>query len=103
MFATNPIQNNSDVIISHAPRILDHRLADGGLRPVIGVHTIQVLRANREQPESAEGSGWTYNHQPYLAYWNNTFYLQYLSNPAAEHEGAGQTLLVTSADGFHWH
>lgn len=101
----NPTENTvklDDVIVNHDARKPDLTLADGGLRPVIGVHTVQVLRANRERPEEAGGSGWTYNHQPYLAYWNNTFYLQYLSNPAAEHEGAGQTLLATSPDGFNW-
>jgi hypothetical protein len=74
----------------------------GQLRPAVGVHNIQVLRANREHPELAEGSGWTYNHAPMLAYWNNTFYLQYLSNPVGEHVPPGQTLLATSKDGIHW-
>ncbi len=74
----------------------------GQLRPVVGVHNIQVLRANREHPELVEGSGWTYNHAPMLAFWNNTFYLQYLSNPVGEHVPPGQTLLTTSKDGVHW-
>jgi hypothetical protein len=91
-----------DVIVNHASTQVDLTLADGGLRPVIGVNTVQVLRANREQPQAAEGSGWTYNHQPYLAFWNDTYYLEYLSNRVAEHEGAGQTLLATSKDGLQW-
>ncbi len=37
-----------------------------------------------------------------LAYWNNTFYLEYLSNPVGEHVPPGQTLLVTSKDGYQW-
>jgi hypothetical protein len=74
----------------------------GQLRPAIGVHNIQVLRANREHPEKSDGFGWTYNHAPMLAYWNNTFYLQYLSNPAGEHIPPGQTLLITSKDGRQW-
>jgi hypothetical protein len=37
-----------------------------------------------------------------LAYWNNIFYLEYLSNPVGEHAGAGQTLLQTSKDGYNW-
>jgi hypothetical protein len=94
--------DDRDVIVNHDPTQVDLTLADGGLRSVIGVHTVQVLRANREQPQAAEGSGWTYNHQPYLAFWNDTYYLEYLSNPAAEHEGAGQTLLATSKDGLQW-
>lgn len=74
----------------------------GQLRPAIGVHNIQVMRANRAHPETADGFGWTYNHAPMLAYWNNTFYLQYLSNPVGEHVPPGQTLMVTSSDGIHW-
>ena len=74
----------------------------GQLRPAIGTHTQQVLRANREHPDAANGEGWTYNHAPMLAYWQNQFYLQYLSNPVGEHEPPGRTLLMTSKDGKAW-
>nr|WP_294895658.1 exo-alpha-sialidase [uncultured Pedobacter sp.] len=74
----------------------------GQLSPAIGVHNIQVFRANREHPEWAGGNNWTYNHQPLLAYWNNTFYLQYLSNPVGEHIAPGRTLMMTSKDGINW-
>ncbi len=74
----------------------------GQLSPAIGVHSIEVLRANREHPEMAEGSGWTYNHAPMLAYWNNKFYLEYLSDKTGESVPPGQTLLATSADGYNW-
>jgi hypothetical protein len=76
----------------------------GELPLAIGVHNIQTLRVNREHPEWTGGpnSNWTYNHQPMLAYWKNTFYLEYLSNPVGEHVGAGRTLLMTSKDGYHW-
>lgn len=74
----------------------------GQLSNAVGVHNIQVLRANREQPEFAENYGWTYNHAPMLAYWNNTFYLQYLSDPVGEHIPPGQTFLSTSEDGYAW-
>lgn len=75
---------------------------DGALSPVVGVHNIQVLRANREHPSLANGNGWTYNHQPMLAYWQGHFYLQYLADPADEHVPPSQTFLMTSADGYHW-
>ena len=75
---------------------------DGQLRPAVGVQSYQVLRANREHPEWADGQGYTYNHAPMLAYWQGRFYLEYLSNPVGEHAGAGQTLLTTSADGRSW-
>ncbi|WP_223861034.1 exo-alpha-sialidase [Spirosoma validum] len=74
----------------------------GQLSPAVGVHNIQVFRANREHPELAGGMNWTYNHAPMLAYWNNTYYLQFLSNPVGEHVPPGQTLLLTSKDGYSW-
>ena len=35
---------------------------DGQLSPVVGVHNIQLVRANREHPDASNGGGWTYNH-----------------------------------------
>ena len=72
----------------------------GQLSPVIGVHNIQTMRANRGDNNNI--TSWTYNHAPMLAYWNNTFYLEYLSNPVGEHVAPGQTLLQTSKDGYNW-
>ena len=54
---------------------------DGQLSPVVGVHNIQVVRANREHPSKENGNGWTYNHQSMMAYWNGQFYMHYLSDP----------------------
>jgi hypothetical protein len=72
----------------------------GQLSPVIGVHNIQTMRANRGNNNNT--TSWTYNHAPMLAYWNNTFYLEYLSNPVGEHIAPGQTLLQSSKDGYNW-
>ena len=74
----------------------------GQLTPAMGIHNVQVLRANREFPELADGFGWTYNHAPMLAYWNNIFYLEYLSDSVGEHVPPGQTLLITSKNGCDW-
>lgn len=74
----------------------------GQLTPVVGVHNVQVFRANREHPEWVGNMNWTYNHQPMLAYWNHTFYLHFLSNPVGEHIAPGATFLFTSKDGYHW-
>ena len=74
----------------------------GQLSPAVGVHNIQVFRANRQRPELAGGFNWTYNHAPMLAYWNNTFYLEYLSDPVGEHIPPSQTLLHSSKDGYNW-
>ena len=71
----------------------------GQLSPAIGVHNIQTMRANRA---SATVNNWTYNHAPMLAYWNHTFYLEYLSNPVGEHQDRGRSLLQTSTNGYNW-
>jgi len=81
---------------------IDMDVHDGRLRPVIGVENIEVMRANRAHPETADNIGWTYNHAPMLAYWNGKFYLEYLSNPFGEHVAPGQTLITTSVDGRNW-
>ena len=82
--------------------ICNPRLHEGGLPYAIGVENIQVVRANRTHPEWAEDYGWTYNHAANITYWNGRFYLQYLSNPADEHQPPGHTLIATSADGRTW-
>ncbi|CAM3745670.1 six-hairpin glycosidase [Mucilaginibacter galii] len=74
----------------------------GQLSPVIGVHSRQIFRANREHPEQADGFGFTYNHAPMLAYWNKTFYVEYLSDKVGESVPPGQTLVLTSKDGSTW-
>lgn len=74
----------------------------GQLSPVMGVHSIQTFRANREHPELAENFGWTYNHAPMLAYWNNKFYIEYLSDQVGESIPPGQTLVQSSIDGYTW-
>ena len=81
---------------------IDMDVHDGGLRPAVGVENIQVFRANRTQPDMADGYGWTYNHAPMLAWWNGRFYLQYLSNPYGEHFAPGHTMIATSRDGRNW-
>ncbi len=81
---------------------IDPDVHEGRLRWAVGAESIQVMRANRSATDIATDSGWTYNHAPFLAYWNNRFYLQYLSNPVDEHIAPGQTLLVTSSDGRNW-
>lgn len=84
------------VTTSTTPDLEHHH---GGLRPVAGVHSYQVFRADRRGTGVAR---WTYNHAPMLAYRNGTFYLQYLSNPVSEHVPPGRTLLTTSPDGRRW-
>ncbi|MBN1777060.1 MAG: hypothetical protein JW811_02970 [Clostridiales bacterium] len=92
----------SDQLIVKDRRLADIRFQDGALPHAEGVHSFQALRANREHPEWADGFGWTYNHAPMLAWYRGRFYLEYLSNPADEHEVPGQTLLTTSENGMDW-
>jgi hypothetical protein len=80
----------------------DKRVYDGALRHAVGVHMYQALRANRTSPPEGGLMGWTYNHQPYLAYWRDRYYLQYLSTPKEEHVPPGRTLLMISTNGQHW-
>jgi len=75
---------------------------DGALPHAVGTHNYQAFRADRTKPSEPGDVGWTYNHQPYLAYWNGKFYLQYLSNSVSEHTSPGRTLLMISKDGRKW-
>ena len=47
---------------------IDPNVHEGRLRYAIGTESRQTLRANRTNPELAEGSGWTYNHPPELCF-----------------------------------
>ena len=76
--------------------------ADGGLRPVVGVHNIQVYRASRSAPTHVDKLTHTYLHQPMLAWWRGKFYLEYLSGPRNEHDHPTDTSLTTSTDGVTW-
>lgn len=83
-------------------RVPDAFFYDGKLPHAVGVHHYQVYRANRSEPLPGDTAGWTYNHQPFLAHWNDTYYVQYLSNLYQEHAPPGKTQIVTSKDGRHW-
>lgn len=76
--------------------------ADGGLRPVVGVHNLQVYRANRTAPAHRDGLTDTYLHAPMLVYWRDRYWIQYLSGPVSEHESPCATSLTSSRDGLAW-
>ncbi len=87
------IKYNRDVVHYSGKAIALSERHDGGLKPVVGVHSIQTMRG--EKP-------WTYNHQPMICYWNGQFYMHYLTDPRHEHEAPGKTMLQTSEDGYTW-
>lgn len=87
------IKYNRDVVHYSGKTIARPERHDGGLKPVVGVHTIQTMRG---------ATPWTYNHQPMMAYWNGKFYMHYLTDPRHEHEAPGKTMLQTSEDGYIW-
>lgn len=78
----------------------DIRFQDGGLPYVLGAKNYQVLRANRRETGSVVA--WTYNHAPMLAYWENRFWIEYLSGVTGEHIPPSRTLLTDSPDGRNW-
>jgi len=80
----------------------DKQFFDGKLPHAVGVHHYQVFRANRSTPSEPDLTGWTYNHQPYLAYWKGKFYLQYLAGLIQEHTPPTRVLIASSDDGIHW-
>ena len=75
---------------------------DGALSPVVGVHNIQTMRANRNLPYATNGNGWTYKHQSMLAYWRGSFYMHYLCDPVDEHVPPSMTMIQSSKDGYTW-
>jgi len=75
---------------------------DGKLPHAVGTHHFQVFRANRAHPSETGVVGWTYNHQPYLAYWNDKFHIQFLSGLIAEHTPPTRISITTSHDGMKW-
>ncbi len=95
-------ESAKESVVYVGDRVPDPHFFDGKLPHAVGVHHYQVYRANRSQPLEGDKMGWTYNHQPFLAYWNGKFYVQYLSDLFQEHTPPGKTLLVVSEDGRHW-
>lgn len=93
---------NNDRIFYSGSKMANPAYHDGQLSPVVGVHNIQVMRANRENPDVSNCNGWTYNHQPMMAYWNGKYFLQYISGEKDEHVPPSMTFLQTSEDGYRW-
>lgn len=92
----------NDLIRCHNQVKADVRAQDGALRHAVGTHCFQVMRATQTPEHSTDGFGWTYNHAAMLAYWNDHFFVDYLSGPVSEHLPPSQTLITWSKDGANW-
>lgn len=90
------------VIHGDEQRRFDARLPDGGLKPVVGVTNIQILRACSAQPELADQDGWTYAHHQDLAVWKGRLYAAWAMTPKDEDVPPYKVVYSTSTDGFHW-
>ncbi|HUT30470.1 MAG TPA: PA14 domain-containing protein [Sedimentisphaerales bacterium] len=87
---------------------------DGQFRPAVGVHNFEVIRCNRTHPELVTeevpnfpgsgfaNTGFTYNHQPMLCYWQNKLWVLYQSGPVHEHQPPCYALITWSEDGRNW-
>ncbi len=96
------IKYNRDVVHYSGKTIARPERHDGGLKPVVGIHTIQTMRGGTTVDGDSQSPTWLYNHQPMLTYWNGRFWLHYLTDPRHEHEAPGKTMLQTSTDGYTW-
>jgi len=100
--ASTASAQDTDRIHYTGSELSNPNMHDGALSPVVGVHNIQTMRANRYMGHTTNGNGWTYNHQPMMAYWRGSFYMHYLCDPVDEHVPPSMTMLQTSKDGYTW-
>lgn len=98
----NGEREREPVVYLGEPPIVDPVLHNGRLDPVVGVHNYQVFRANRTRPADRDHRGYTYNHQPMLAYWRSHFWVQFLASHNNEHGDPTETFLTHSWDGRDW-
>lgn len=80
----------------------DRNLPDGGLKPVAGVHNIQVFRASRVLPDAATVEGWTYAHHQDLACWKGRLYAAWAMTPKDEDVPPYRVVYATSTNGIQW-
>ena len=81
---------------------LDLNLPDGGLKPVVGVHNVQIFRSSRAQPELGAGDAWTFAHHQDMACWKGRLYVAWERAPVWEEQATARICYATSTDGFNW-
>jgi hypothetical protein len=77
-------------------------LPDGALPPVPGVLNIELLRATRDEPQLADGDGWTYAHHMDLAEWRGRLYAAWNMTVKDEDVPPSKVVYATSGDGIEW-
>jgi len=81
---------------------LNLQAPDGGLKPVVGVHNIQVFRSGKGKPDLADGDGWTYAHHQDLAVWKGRLYAAWAMTPKDEDVPPYKVVYATSMNGIDW-
>ncbi len=89
-----------DVSAEHAKVDLDS--ADGGIPPLVGVHSMAVYHATHELAFDPLGTGYTYNHHVDMAVWKGRFYLAWTNGKRDEDVAPDKQVYVTSPDGAAW-
>jgi len=69
---------------------------------VPGLETYTVVRSDRENPESADEYGYTYQHHPDMAVWKGRFYAGWNSCEVDEDTWPSRELISSSSDGKIW-
>ena len=94
----------ADPIVITAPELahLNFSNSTGGLRVADGLETFTVVRANKENPEAADGRGWTYQHHPDLAAWHGRLYVGWNSCERDEDVWPSRELISSSSNGRAW-
>jgi hypothetical protein len=93
-----------DVLQIHGPEqaLLDPTLPDGGLPPVVGVHSLQIFRASADVPALTDQLGWTYHHHVDMACWRGRLCVGWNSCQRDEDVWPSRELFSTSLDGSTW-
>ena len=104
--------NPAEIVRTSGNRDVAGQRHDGGLRPVVGVHEYALFRPTKSTVSNAgplDGHAvynTTFNHHPFLTYWNNRFWATFIaydgksSNSATE--ATKRLRLQWSDDGRTW-
>jgi len=90
------------IVMGDEQRQVNFDLQDGGLKPIVGVHNIQIYRAHISNYGTSQEERWTYNHHHDLAAWKGRLYAAWATTPKDEDVPPYRVVYATSKDGFHW-